>query len=44
MATVTIVPDLTTISTCDAATGWNAGTLDPDIKMQGTNALSNAWV
>lgn len=42
MAAPTIVPRLTTLSTCDATTGWSGGALEPDVKMQGTNSLAVA--
>lgn len=42
MATANIISDLTIISNCDATTGWSEGALEPDIKIQGTNALVTA--
>lgn len=35
--------NLTILSDCDTTTGWSAGALEPDIKMQGTNSLAIAW-
>lgn len=41
MATPTLTPNFTVLSTCDAATGWTGTTtLDADFKKQGNYALS----
>lgn len=40
MATPTLTPGFTVLSTCDATTGWSAGTVDTEVVKQGTASLS----
>ena len=40
MATPTLTPGFTVLSTCDANTGWSAGTVDSEVVKQGTASLS----
>jgi hypothetical protein len=40
VATPTLTPGFTVLSTCDANTGWSAGTVDTEVVKQGTASLS----
>jgi hypothetical protein len=40
MATPTLTPGFAVLSTCDATTGWSAGTVDTEVVKQGTASLS----
>jgi hypothetical protein len=40
MATPTLTPGFTVLSTCDATTGWNTATVDTEVVKQGTASLS----
>ena len=40
MATPTLTPGFTVLSTCDAITNWSAGTVDTEVVKQGTASLS----
>ena len=40
MATPTLTPGFTVLSTCDANTNWSAGTVDTEVVKQGTASLS----
>jgi hypothetical protein len=39
MATPTLTPGFTVLSTCDANTGWSAGTVDSEVVKQGSASL-----